>query len=115
MGKLGLRGTDSLVGGLICGIAALGVCGFAAGHAWETTVPLIFSSLLLTVAFFFGASAGILGTLLATVVFAAVLFSPVGSVRVNSMAARSNLGWMLLIGVAFSLLFAPPTSGFRRR
>jgi hypothetical protein len=42
------------------------------------------------------------------------LFTPMGSVHVASASARANLGWMLLIGLGFSLLFAPPTSTFRR-
>lgn len=109
-----LRRADSLVGGLICGVAALGFCAISAGHPWKTVVPLAFCIVLLAVAFVFGARAGILGTVLAALVFAAVLFAPLGSIRVASETARSNLGWMLLIGVSFSLLFAPPGSGLRR-
>ena len=110
-----LRRVDSLLGGLVCGIAALGVCTLAAGHPWKTVVPLVFCAVLLAVAVVFGARAGILGTLIATLVFAAVLFAPLGSFRVTNAAARANLGWMLLIGLSFSLLFAPPTSGLHRR
>jgi len=110
-----LRRVDSLVGGLVCGIAAFGVCTLASGHPWKTVVPLAFCAVLLAVAFVFGTRAGILGTLIATLVFAAVLFAPLGSIRVTNAAARSNLGWMLLIGLSFSLLFAPPTSGLHRR
>jgi hypothetical protein len=29
-------------------------------------------------------------------------------------SARGNLGWMMLIGIGFSFLFAPPSSGIRR-
>jgi len=47
-------------------------------------------------------------------VFAAFLFAPTGSVSVANESARANLGWMLLIGIGFSFLFAPPGSGFRR-
>lgn len=76
-------------------------------------MPLAFSVFLLAIAVVFGMRAGVIGSVLAAVVFAAFLFSPIGSVRVSSETARSNLGWMLLIGVAFSFLFAPPTSSFR--
>jgi len=110
-----LRKADSLIGGLICAIAAIAVCRLASGHPWQTVVPLVFSTVLLAVAVVFGTRAGILGSLLSALVFAALLFSPVGSIHVTNEAARSNLGWMLLIGVSFSLLFAPPTSGLRRR
>jgi K+-sensing histidine kinase KdpD len=109
-----LRRIDSLLGGVVCAMAALLVSALAAGHSWQVWVPLGFSLVLLLTAWFFGLRAGILGTLLAAAVFAMFLFGPAGSLRVASEAARANLGWMLLIGIAFSLLFAPATSGFRR-
>ena len=105
---------DFLIGGLICAIAALGACMLAAGHPWNVWVPLFFTGVLLLTALRFGARAGVLGTLAATLVFAEFLFQPLGSPHVASALARSNLGWMLLIGIALSFLFAPPTSKFRQ-
>jgi K+-sensing histidine kinase KdpD len=105
---------DAAVGGLVCGIAAIGVSAAAQGHSWKNMVPLIFTAILLIIAALFGARAGILGTVLAALVFAAFLFDPRGSISMANESARSNLGWMLLIGIAFSFLFAPPGSGFRR-
>jgi hypothetical protein len=96
-------------------VAALGVSAVAVGHSWKSVVPLLFSAVLLVVAFVFGTRAGIFGSVVAALVFAAFLFAPVRSVHVSSEAARSNLGWMVLIGISFSLLFAPPSSGFGRR
>jgi len=101
-------------GGLICALAALGASLLAAGHSWNVWVPLAFSAVLLLTALGFGARAGIFGTVAAAFVFAEFLFSPMGSLRAASAAARSNLGWMLLIGIAFSLLFAPPLPKSRR-
>jgi K+-sensing histidine kinase KdpD len=108
-----LRRIDSLLGAVVCAMVALLVSALAAGHSWQVWVPLGFSAVLLLTAWFFGLRAGILGTLLAAAVFAIFLFAPEG-LRVGSATARANLGWMLLIGIAFSLLFAPATSGFRR-
>lgn len=105
---------DFLIGGLICAVTALGSCMLAAGHPWKVWVPLFFTGVLLLTALRFGAHAGVLGTLAATLVFAEFLFRPVGSLRMASAVARSNLGWMLLIGIALSFLFAPPTSKFRQ-
>lgn len=82
-----------------------------AGRPWGATIPLIFIAILLVIAEIFGMRAGILGTIIAALIFAAFLFTPLGSLRVSSDTARANLGWMLLGGLAFSLLFAPPTSG----
>ena len=105
---------DFIIGGVICAIAALGACVLAAGHPWNVWVPILFTGVLLLTALRFGARAGALGTLAATLVFAEFLFRPVGSLHVASAVARSNLGWMLLIGIALSFLFAPPTSKFRQ-
>jgi K+-sensing histidine kinase KdpD len=106
---------DAALGGLICGLAAMGAIAASEGHAWKNLVPLIFTAILLVTAAFFGAKAGILGTVLAALFFATFLFGPTGNVTIANDSARSNLGWMLLIGIGFSFLFAPPSSGLRRR
>jgi K+-sensing histidine kinase KdpD len=110
-----LAKADTLIGSLLCGSAAAVVSVVAAGHGWRVVVPLVFTVVLLLIAAIFGLRAGVWGTLIATLVFASLLFTPLGSMRVSSEAARANLGWMMLIGLGFSLLFAPPTSTFRRR
>lgn len=105
---------DAAIGGIICSLAAIGAIAAAEGHSWKNLVPLVFTVVLLLIAGFFGSKAGILGTVLAALVFAIFLFGPVGNVSVANESARSNLGWMLLIGIGFSFLFAPPSSGLRR-
>lgn len=113
--KLGERRIlDAAKGGLLCGTAAVLASAMAQGVLWKNVVPLIFTAVLLLIAALFGARAGILGTIMAAMVFAAVLFGPTDSLRVADEAARSNLGWMLLIGIGFSLLFAPQTPTPRR-
>jgi len=102
-----------LAGSAICAIAALGACLLAAGHPWKVWVPLFFTAVLLLTALRFGISAGVLGTLAAALIFAEFLFRPLGSLQVADAIARSNLGWMLLIGIALSFLFAPPKSKLR--
>jgi K+-sensing histidine kinase KdpD len=109
-----LQLVDAAIGGALCAIAAVVASAIASGHSWKTFVPLIFSIVLLLNARLFGTRAGLLGTVLAALVFAGLLFGPVGSIGVANESARANLGWMLLIGIGFSFLFAPPTSGFRR-
>ena len=111
----GLAGrADTLAGVLICGVTAAVASIVAGDYSWRVCVPLIFTVVLLLVALIFGARAGIAGTAIAALVFSVLLFSPVGRLHVSDSAARSNLGWMLLIGLSFSLLFAPPTSVYRR-
>lgn len=106
---------DAAIGGLVCSLAAVALSAAAEGHTWKNLAPLIFTVVLLSIAALFGARAGILGTVLAALIFASFLFGPMGSIQVANDSARSNLGWMLLIGIGFSFLFAPPTSGIRRQ
>ena len=105
---------DAAMGGIVCSLAALGAIAASEGHTWKNMVPLLFTVVLLVIATVFGSRAGIFSTLLATLFFATLLFAPTGNVGVVNDSVRSNLGWMLLIGIGFSFLFAPPSSGFRR-
>ncbi len=109
-----LRFVDSLIGALLCALAAVGASAVAIGHSWVVSVPLAFTAILLLISSIFGTRAGILGTVLAAIVFAVVLYSPFGSFRVDDQTAKGNLAWMLLVGVSFSFLFAPPKGWFRR-
>jgi K+-sensing histidine kinase KdpD len=105
---------DAAIGGLVCALAALALSAAANGHNWKNLAPLIFTVVLLIIAGLFGSRAGIIGTVLATIIFASLLFNPMGNIQVADESARGNLGWMMLIGIGFSFLFAPPTSGIRR-
>jgi K+-sensing histidine kinase KdpD len=105
---------DAAIGGLVCAIAAVGLSAAAGGHDWKNMVPLIFTAVLLVIAGLFGSRAGIMGTVVAALIFASFLFGPTGNIQVANESARANLGWMMLIGIGFSFLFAPPTSGMRR-
>jgi K+-sensing histidine kinase KdpD len=86
----------------------------AVGHNWKNLAPLIFTVVLLIIAGLFGSRAGIIGTVIAALIFASFLFNPMGNIQVADESARGNLGWMMLIGIGFSFLFAPPSSGIRR-
>ncbi len=106
---------DTALGGLVCALAALALSAAANGHTWKNMAPLIFTVVLLIIAGLFGSRAGIIGTVVAAMIFAAFLFSPMGNIQVADESARGNLGWMMLIGIGFSFLFAPPSSGLRRQ
>jgi K+-sensing histidine kinase KdpD len=105
---------DAAIGGLVCALAALALSAAASGHGWKNLAPLIFTGVLLLIGGLFGSRAGIIGTVLAAMIFASLLFNPMGNIQVADESARGNLGWMMLIGIGFSFLFAPPTSGIRR-
>lgn len=105
---------DAAMGVLVCAPAAMALSAAANGHSWKNLAPLIFTGVLLIIAGLFGSRAGILGTVVAALIFASFLFSPMGNIQVADESARGNLGWMMLIGIGFSFLFAPPTSRLRR-
>jgi Kef-type K+ transport system membrane component KefB len=65
-------------------------------------VPAAFLVVIVPVARIWGRTAGVLGTATAGLAFAFLLFNPVGSWLVNDDAARTNLGWMILGGMALS-------------
>jgi len=109
-----VRYIDSLIGALLCAVAAAGVSAVAAGHKWVVTVPLVFTAILLLISSIYGTRAGVIGTVLAAIIFAYFLFNPTGSLSIGNQTARTNLGWMLLLGISFSFLFAPPSGGLRR-
>lgn len=105
----------SLAGGGICALTALAASALAAGRSWQSWMPLAFTAVLFLTALLFGSRAGLLGSVLAALIFSLFLFAPIGKIAVADPTARMNLGWMTLTGIAFSLLFAPPRSRFPRR
>ena len=98
---------DALIGIMLCGSAAsLMAIVFHNGTSVKL-VPLWFMAVLFAVALRFGFLAGVLGSTVAALIFAFFLFQPYGSLSVESLAARSNLAWMVLGGLVFSYLLAP--------
>ena len=111
-GKAELRRTLSVKGivkPLLGTVACAGLAGTAAvlfqQQPSRVFVPLGFLIIIALVATTLGRTAGILGSLAAASIFASFLFTPVGSLVVRESAARANLGWMLLAGVAVSYFF----------
>jgi hypothetical protein len=105
---------DSLVGASLCGLVAILASTLARGHSWQIVTPLVFSGVLLLVSVVFGVRAGVLGTLVATVIFALLLFH-IEDIKLADEAAKGNLAWMLLLGLCFAFFFAPSSAAFRRR
>ena len=78
--------------------------------SFKRYLPLLFIVIILLVAIRFGTWAGVAGTLLSSVVFAMFLFAPQSSLIVSDLTARSNLVWMVVVGLILSYFFAatPP-------
>ncbi len=81
---------------------------------WRGVLPLAFVAVLLLLSKRFGVTVSLTGSLAAAAVFALMLFSPVGSPRVDSDSARMSLGWMILGAVALSYLLYPSRGVGRR-
>lgn len=105
----------TVVGVLFCASAALIASYLFHAHGTAPTmVPIVFLGIVTAVALRYGIAAGIAGSLVSAVIFAYFLFTP-GSIRVQSSSARTSLGWLLLGGVALSVLFAPQDFGERTK
>lgn len=65
-------------------------------------MPLFFIAAIVFVAIPFGRGAAYVGCIAASLVFAILLFEPVGSLTIRDANERMNLVWMLLGGIAGS-------------
>lgn len=96
----------TLLGTIASATAAALVCA-AARHHTAGWLPIAFVIVVLVIAQVFGATAGILGSIIAAVIFAVWLYPPLGRVGVQDSAARAGLAWMILAGTSLSFLLAP--------
>jgi len=102
------------LGAVICAWSAAVVCIILHGHYAGNTVPVAFLAIVVLVAIRFGTAAGVLGSTISALIFACFLFQPMGTVSVQDPAARMNLAWLILGGLACSYLLAPIGSGEQR-
>lgn len=104
-----------IAAGLLLSLAASLICvGLFAHTRLRLFVPLGFAVLLIVLAGRFGPLVSVLGSILAALVFAWFLYTPLGSVHVHEVTARENLGWMVLAAAVVSnLLFPPPRKSLR--
>lgn len=91
---------------LICGVAAALLSWFFKSSASRALVPLVCLVFIVVVAIRYGARSGIIGSILATIVFCFALFPPLGALRVDDQTERANVVWMLLGGVSLSYLLS---------
>jgi K+-sensing histidine kinase KdpD len=91
-------------GATLCAIAAFVASVVFNRFPGRALVPLVFVILIAILAAHFGVAAGIFGTVLSALIFANWLYQPLGSIAVQSQAARAELAWMLLGGVSLSYL-----------
>ena len=103
----------SLIGVVISAWSAVALCLLFRTRDSRYLVPLAFLAVILVVAMRCGVLAGVLGSLIGALIFALYLYSPIGSVVVESKVAKGNIAWMLLGGLAFSYLLGSSSGGRR--
>lgn len=94
------------------GIAVSALCAIAVALVFSRTpcklaAPFLFAAVLVLLASRFGAMVSVIGSLLASLIFAYVLFAPVHSLHVEDEAERASLAWMILLSISASYLLFP--------
>jgi K+-sensing histidine kinase KdpD len=98
---------------LICAFAAWAV-SLVQWRSWRYVVPFAFLIVVLALGAIYGRTVGILGSVIAALIFARFLYEPIGSVWIDQRAARSNIAWMLLTGVSLSYLLLPASASHHK-
>jgi predicted Kef-type K+ transport protein len=91
-----------LIGSGICALVALGSSVLFREHTTRIYPLMGFLLVVVVIARVYGRAAGMIGTLVSALIFATLLFRPLGSWVVLDDAARTSLGWMMLGGMALS-------------
>jgi Kef-type K+ transport system membrane component KefB len=91
-----------LLGLALCAVTACAAVVVFSEQANRTFVLAGFLLVVILVAKLWGRAAGMLGTLAGALIFATLLFHPLGSWAVQEDSARTSLGWMMLGGMALS-------------
>jgi K+-sensing histidine kinase KdpD len=97
------------------GIAVSALCAIAMALAFSRTqlkllAPFLFAAVLVLLASRFGAMVSVVGSFLAALIFAYLLFTPLHSLQVENPAERASLAWMILLSVSASYLLFPSHS-----
>ncbi|MGA3125223.1 MAG: DUF4118 domain-containing protein [Candidatus Korobacteraceae bacterium] len=99
------------------GIAISALCAIAVALVfsrtqWKLAAPFLFAAILVLLARRFGAIISVVGSLLASIIFPLLLFTPLHSLHVENETERAALAWMILLSVSASyLLFPSRTDG----
>ncbi len=97
-----------LVAVLACALLAWSATLIKWKSPLQEFVPFAILGVVLLLGMIFGRSVGILGSVIASLIFAYSMYEPLGSLRVANQSARSGVAWMLLAGITLSYLLLPP-------
>jgi K+-sensing histidine kinase KdpD len=109
------RGWGLVIGVLLCCSAAFAASIGFRDYASKSSLPLVFIAVITATALRFGSLAGILSSCASAAIFALFLFPPIGSLHIQDVQQRTNVGWFLVAGLSISFLFAASPSGKQRQ
>jgi K+-sensing histidine kinase KdpD len=105
----------TVVGVLLSTAAAFVTAFVFAGRPSRVFIPLLFVFVLIAFAARYGVLVSVIGSAITAIIFARFMYSPLGSLNVESAAGKANLGWMMLCAITISYLLFPPSNISRKR
>jgi K+-sensing histidine kinase KdpD len=102
---------ESTLGIVVSALCAIAVALVFSRSPWKLAAPFLFAAVLVLLASRFGAMISVVGSLLAAVIFALMLFSPLHSLHAVNDTERATLAWMILLSISASYLLFPPRTG----
>lgn len=102
------RHLQVLIGVILSALMAALLVSFFPNSTFRANIPLLFIAVMVLISLRYGAAAAFFGALASAAIFAYFLFTPIGSFQVMNEAARTNIGWMLLVGIPISYFLNPP-------
>ena len=105
---------QTFLGIVVSALCAVAVASAFSGSQWTLAAPFLFAAVLVLLASRFGAAISVAGSMLAAVIFARRLFSPLHSLQIHNEAQRATLAWMILLSVSASYLLFPPRNDRNR-
>lgn len=105
----------TIVGVLLSTAAAFITAFIFAGRPSRVFIPLLFVFVLIAFAARYGVLVSVIGSALTALIFARYMYAPIGSLGIESAAAKANLGWMMLCAITVSYLLFPPSNISRKQ
>jgi len=96
-----------VLGSVLCAALSAAVSFLGRSQTGKSALPIWFLAVVTVIVFRFGSLAGVLGTILSAMIFAAYLFEPLGRLAVHNTDQKNNLMWMVLVGLAISMFGQP--------
>ena len=102
-----LNALRTTTGVVLSAVAAFVLAIFGAKTPSRSLLPWIFILILVALSSRYGPLVSLFGSVIAVIVFARLVYAPLGSVQVTDETAKASLAWMALISIAAAYLLFP--------